>query len=69
MSDDREPPPLPAAGLGAGMPIIAGIIVGALVGGGLGYVADRLLVGAMVGGAIGLVAGFYLLYVTYFKPR
>ena len=22
-----------------------------------------------VGGAIGLVAGFYLLYVTYFKPR
>ena len=69
MSDDREPPPLPAAGLGAGMPIIAGIIVGDVIGGGLGYVADQLLLGAMIGGAIGLVAGFYLLYITYFKPR
>jgi hypothetical protein len=71
MSDDdhREPPPLPAAGLGAGMPVIAGILVGALLGGALGYVADRLLIGAMIGGAVGLVAGFYLLYITYFKPR
>lgn len=51
------------------MPVIAGIIVGSVIGGGLGYVAGRLLIGAMIGGAVGLVAGFYLLYVTYFKPR
>ena len=69
ISDHDDQPPAPASGLGAGMPVIAGIIVGALVGGGVGYVAGRLALGLMIGGTVGLVAGFYLLYITYFKPR
>jgi hypothetical protein len=58
-----------ASGLGAGMVVIAGIVFGAAVGGGIGYLSDRLALGLMIGGTIGLVLGFYLLYIQYFKPR
>jgi len=51
------------------MVVIAGIVFGAAVGGGIGYLSDRLALGLMIGGTIGLVLGFYLLYIQYFKPR
>ena len=58
-----------ASGLGAGMSVIAGLMLGAAVGATLGYLIDRLAAGIMIGGSIGLVLGFYLLYVRYFKTR
>lgn len=58
-----------ASGLLAGMQVIAGIVLGSVVGAAVGYLFDRLAAGIMIGGAIGLVLGFYVLYLRFFKPR
>jgi hypothetical protein len=58
-----------AAGLGAGMVVIAGILLGAGVGVAVGLLIDRPAPAIMVGSSIGLVLGFYMLYIKYFKPR
>lgn len=58
-----------ASGLLAGMQVIAGIVLGSLVGAAVGYLLDRLAAGILIGGALGLVLGFYALYLRFFKPR
>lgn len=62
--DSRGPD---AAGLGAGMFVIAGILLGAAIGTGIGLLVDRLALGIMVGSTLGLILGFYLLYLRFFK--
>jgi ATP synthase protein I len=59
----------PWAGLGIGWAIIATLIAGMLVWGGLGYLLDRLLgtshVFMAIGTVVGAAGGIYIVYLRF----
>ena len=65
---DQEPEK-PWAGVGLGWSVTATMLAGILVGGGLGYLVDRLLgtdrVAAGIGFVIGAAASVYLVYLKF----
>jgi hypothetical protein len=55
------------SGMGAGMMIVASILVCALVAGLIGWPFGVPVLLGLVGAAIGLVLGFYAVWVRYFR--
>jgi hypothetical protein len=55
------------SGMGAGMMIIASIVVCALVAGLIGWALGAPVLLGLLGAAIGLVLGFYAVWVRYFR--
>jgi ATP synthase protein I len=63
----------PWAGLGIGWAIIATLIAGMLVWGGLGYLLDRLVgtfhVFMAIGTVVGAAGGIYIVYLRFGRDR
>ncbi len=58
-----------ASGLTAGITIVAAILLGTGLGLGLGYLVGGAPILGLAGAAAGVVLGFYVVYITFIRPR
>jgi hypothetical protein len=62
------PPPM-ASGYAAGFSIVLCIAAGMVVGAGIGALVGATVPLLLAGAAIGVVAGFYVVWIRFFKTR